>query len=114
MGRTETNIQNRIMSGCSDIALLARIPAGQYYAGKLQDGIVTNPRPVRVAFTGYPDLSGHRLSDGRAVYIEVKTDTGRVRPEQERFITVAKQNGCLAGVARSVAEAREIIQGDQA
>ena len=57
-----------------------------------------------------PDLAGYRRSDGRAVYIEVKTKRGRVTREQEQFLTVAKQAGCLAGIARSVKEAEEIVK----
>lgn len=42
------------------------------------------------------------------VAIEVK-DKGRVTPEQRRFISCVKQAGGFAGVARSVDEAKQII-----
>ena len=113
MGNRETTIQNRIMAGVSDIAVLIRVPAGQYWAGKMVDGVLVNPRPVRVAITGFPDLAGYRRSDGRAVYIEVKQGKGKATKEQEKFIEVARQAGCLAGVARSVEEARAIVEGEE-
>lgn len=100
----ETNLQLRIMVALSQTCVLVRVPAGMFWAGPNRDV------PVRVAMPGHPDLAGYRRSDGRAVYIEVKTRRGRVTKEQEQFITLAKQAGCLAGVARSVKDAEEIVK----
>lgn len=50
---------------------------------------------------------GHRFA--QFVAIEVK-DRGRPTPEQEAFITMVQQAGGLAGVARSVDEARAILR----
>ena len=61
---------------------------------------------------GFSDLFGFRISDGRAFFIEVKSPTGRVRPEQQNFIERMRSNGALAGIARSVEEARKIILED--
>lgn len=49
--------------------------------------------------------------DGRAVFIEVKTPTGRVRPEQVQFIAAVRRNGAYAGIARSVDDAIAICGG---
>lgn len=99
---TEHDIQNSIRSETADIALLFRANVGQ---GFTKDG--------RFFSTGLPkgfsDLFGFRLSDGRAVFIEIKTAAGRVRPEQERFIGRMREYGALAGIARSVEDARRII-----
>lgn len=57
---------------------------------------------------GFSDLFGVR-SDGRAFFIEVKNKTGRVRPEQEKFIERMRASGALAGVARSVEDALRIV-----
>ena len=100
----ETNLQLRIMVALSQTCVLFRIPAGMFWAGPDRDV------PVKVAVKGHPDLAGYRRSDGRAVYIEVKTKKGRTTPEQEQFLAVAKQAGCLAGIARSVKEAEEIVK----
>lgn len=107
---TETNLQLRIMVALSETCVLFRIPAGMYWAGSFHDGIIVNPRAVRVAVPGFPDLTGYRRSDGRAVYIEVKTKQGRITKEQKQFIDVAKQSGCLAGIARSIQDAMEIVK----
>ena len=57
---------------------------------------------------GFSDLFGFR-PDGRIFFIEVKNKTGKLRPEQENFMKVAKSKGALAGVARSVEDAMEIV-----
>lgn len=55
-----------------------------------------------------PEHIGLRL----AVFtsIEVKTPTGRVRPEQSAWLFTVNDAGGLAGVARSVSDAHAIIQ----
>ncbi len=99
---TEHDVQNRIRSETADIALLfrANVGSGVTYDGRHFDTGLPK---------GFSDLFGFRLSDGRAVFIEIKTATGRVRPEQERFIQKMREYGALAGIARSVEDARRII-----
>lgn len=58
---------------------------------------------------GHPDLYGFR-PDGKVFYIEVKNANGRVRPEQKQFIKTVKARGALAGIARSVEDALEIVK----
>lgn len=55
-----------------------------------------------------PEHIGLRL----AVFtsIEVKTPTGRVRPEQSAWLSTVNDAGGIAGVARSVSDAHGIIQ----
>jgi hypothetical protein len=48
--------------------------------------------------------------DGRFLAVEVKTTTGRLRPEQQRFIDAVNAKGGIAGVARSVEDALQLIQ----
>lgn len=45
----------------------------------------------------------------RALAIEVKTATGRLTEDQERFLAEKKRIGWIAGVVRSVADAEELI-----
>ena len=106
----ETDLQSRIMADLAHECVLFRIPAGLYWAGEYQDGIVINPRAVKVAIKGHPDLAGYRRRDGKAIYIEVKTGKGKPTPAQKNFIKVAQGSGCLAGVAWSVEDAREIVK----
>lgn len=55
-----------------------------------------------------PDMVGRRL----AVFcsIEIKTPTGRIRPEQQAWLGVVQGAGGIAGVARSVPDALQIIE----
>lgn len=59
---------------------------------------------------GFTDLMGVRLSDGKAFFIEVKNEKGKVRPAQERFIKKMMEHGLIAGVARSKEDALNIIR----
>lgn len=55
-----------------------------------------------------PDMVGQRI----AVFtsIEVKTPTGRVRPEQQAWLACVQQCGGIGGVARSVVDALTIVK----
>jgi hypothetical protein len=54
-----------------------------------------------------PEMVGTRL----AVFtsIEVKTPTGRIRPEQQAWLATVQGAGGIAGVARSVTDAQHIL-----
>lgn len=67
-------------------------------------------RPVTTGLPrGFSDLFGHR-PDGQAWYLEIKTATGRVRPEQAAFLAAMRLSGARAGIARSIPEAITIIE----
>ncbi len=58
---------------------------------------------------GYPDLTA--VKDGKVYFLEVKNETGRVRPEQTHFLQVMReQYGCIAGVVRSVEDALKLVE----
>lgn len=75
--------------------------------GKLQDA---NGQWIAfgVGGVGGSDLIGW-TRDGRFAAIEVKTPTGRVRPEQQSFIDAVIKAGGRAGVARSVDDVIRIL-----
>jgi len=54
-----------------------------------------------------PDMVGQQM----AVFasIEVKTPTGRLTPEQSNWLSVVQAAGGVAGVARSVEDAQQIL-----
>ena len=54
-----------------------------------------------------PDMVGTQL----AVFtsIEVKTPTGRIRPEQQAWLAIVQGAGGIAGVARSVTDAQHLV-----
>lgn len=60
-------------------------------------------RRVRVT----PEMVGQEIAQFAAV--EVKTPRGRVRPEQQQFIDHVLSAGGVAGIARSVDEAKDVL-----
>ncbi len=96
---TEADLMRSIMLALSERGhQVFRANVGLFFT---QDG-----RPVRTGLPpGFSDLFGHRAGDCRAFYLAVKTPTGRVRPEQARFIAAMRERGAIAGVVRSVEDA---------
>ena len=71
---------------------------------------LADARMIQAGLTkGGADIIGV-APDGRFLAVEVKTETGRIRPEQEVFLQVVRKAGGIAGVARSVEEALQLIQ----
>ena len=59
---------------------------------------------------GFSDLFA--VKNGRVYFLEVKTPTGKVRPEQTHFLKIMRERyGCRAGIARSVEDAIELCEG---
>lgn len=100
----EHAIQNAIRLALQESCVLFRVNVGSAYT---QDGrfFTTGVPP------GFSDLFGLRRSDGRAVFIEVKTLKGRVSEPQKRFIQRMQTAGAIAGVCRSVEDAINLING---
>lgn len=99
----ETILQNKIREGVSDIAVTFRINVGGFKVG---DRFISTGVP-----TGFSDLFGFRRSDGKAFFLEIKTETGYPSAKQKQFIKRMQENGALAGIARSIEDARRIING---
>lgn len=98
----EIDVQNSIRIGVADIALIFRANVGGF---KTEDGrYITTGLPA-----GFPDLFGVRKSDGKAVFIEVKNEKGKPSEKQLKMGEVLKSAGANWGIARSVEEARRII-----
>lgn len=101
---TESLIQNKIHVALSQAGYMVfRANVGKV---KTADG--------RFFDTGLPkgfcDLFGFK-PNGQIFFIEVKNETGRIRPEQKNFMEVMASKGALAGVARSVEDALKIVNG---
>lgn len=58
---------------------------------------------------GFPDLAGV-FPNGKFFAIELKTDKGRLSPEQAEWITKLNLSGAMAIVLRSKDEIREFIE----
>ena len=93
---------------------LLRVNAGLAWQGTViertpQRLVLARPYAIRLAAPGVSDLIG--WTHGRFVAVEVKGPRGRITDEQAAFIDLVRRSGGLAGVARSVADARAIIEG---
>ena len=118
MANAETTLQQQIrlaLGTRSDLRLFRN------QVGQLPDP--RTGRPVQFGLArGSADLIGWRTITitpdmvGRQVAvftsIEVKTERGRVRPEQHAWLSTVQQSGGIAGIARSVADASQIISCD--
>lgn len=60
---------------------------------------------------GHPDLYGFIQKTHEIFYIEVKDETGKPRPDQIRFHEHLQKYGIIHGIARSVDDARMIVEG---
>lgn len=98
--KSETVIQNEIRCALSEYGIVIRMNSGVF---QTEDG-----RHVRNGVTGLPDLLFIGCN-GKTAWIEVKTDKGRIRPEQARFIEMLQKYGHDAGIARSTSDALRII-----
>ena len=113
---SEQRIQQeiRIACGTGDTRLFRN------NTGTLKDA---NGRPVQFGLCkGSADLIGWRtvtvtpdmVGTQVAVFlsIEVKTPTGRLRPEQQQWLDAVQAAGGIAGVARSVEDAQRLTMDD--
>jgi len=99
----ETKLQNQIIVAlCQNGCVAFNHTVGQFftkYGGT-----------VNIGHHGEADIRGHRISDGRAFYIEVKLPGEKPRPDQEKFLKSMAATGALAGCAHSIEEALEIVE----
>jgi penicillin-binding protein-related factor A (putative recombinase) len=100
---TEAQIQSaihRTLGSRSDVRLFRN------HVGKVRDA---NGRWHTFGLApGSADLIG--WVRGRFLSIEVKSATGRVRPDQQTWMNVVNSHGGIAFVARSAGEAVELLE----
>ena len=65
---------------------------------------------MNVGHHGEADIWGHRCSDGKALYIEVKLPGEHPREDQKKFLKAMAATGAITGVAHSVEEALSIVK----
>jgi hypothetical protein len=110
---SEQEIQQRIRLACSR----GTVRLMRNNTGTLKD---QHGRPVSFGLCkGSADLIGWRtvtvtpdmVGQQVAVFasIEVKSATGRIRPEQQQWLDVVQAAGGIAGVARSVEDAEQLL-----
>jgi len=100
---TESDLHRLIMLDLSaDGHAVFRANVGQFFT---KDG-----RPIRTGLpVGFSDLFGFRAGDARAFFLEVKTPTGRPTAQQLQFVEAMRQRGAIAGIVRSVDDARALL-----
>lgn len=98
----ETKLQNEIIVAlCQNGCVARNHTVGQFftkYGGT-----------VNIGHHGEADIFGHRVSDGKALYIEVKLPGEKPRPDQVKFLKAMASTGAIAGVAHSIEEALNIV-----
>lgn len=99
----ETALQNSIIAALCQHGCVARNhTVGNFwtsYGGRVQVGT-----------PGESDIMGHRIADGKALYIEVKLPGESPREDQRKFLDAMANSGALSGVAHSVEEALNIVR----
>ncbi len=102
----EHSIQDQIRLALSPYAVIFRQNVGSGYTF---DGRYFNTGTPK----GFSDLFGFRKSDGKAIFIEVKNESGKLSKEQRNFLLTMKNYGAIAGVCRSSADALRLIGADK-
>jgi hypothetical protein len=122
---TEKDLQNKILLavGRGDTRLFRnQVGTGWYGCIDVRgrgDVLIRGARPLRAGLcpgssdligwrtvTVTPEMVGRRIAVFAAV--EVKSARGRISAEQQQFLEVVRSAGGIAGVARSVEEARRL------
>lgn len=101
----EIELQNQIRIALNPYAVMFRTNVGKVRTadGRFFD---TGLSP------GHSDLSGFRKSDGKAIYIEVKTEKGKLRKEQKHFLETMGKYPVIVAVCRSPEEAiKAVLEG---
>lgn len=100
----ETKLQNEIIVAlCKNGCVAFNHTVGQFftkYGGT-----------VHIGHHGEADIWGHRCSDGKAFYIEVKLPGEKPRADQEKFLRSMAATGAISGCAHSIEEALDIVKG---
>lgn len=114
----ERDVQDQVRLAVSkDTPMIClRCNAGQVWAGEKRytpeyGYIIVNPRPVKLLPEGFPDLLC--LGPGAdTVFLEVKNETGKTRPAQDRFMALMNKYGFSTAVVRSADEAVTYINSE--
>lgn len=103
MKKEETELQNKIIAAlCLNGCVARNHTVGNFltlYGSRIQIGT-----------PGESDIMGHRIADGKALYIEVKLPGESPRANQQKFLDAMTRAGAIAGCAHSVEEALDIVR----
>lgn len=102
MARLEAETQREILAAYANHprVVLWRQNTGAAAIGK---------RFVRFGLPGQADISGLIAPSGRALFIEVKSDTGKQSEVQRTFQRFVERSGAIYILARSVDDVRKAV-----
>ena len=89
--------ESLITRGVREILTLCKIANWKHWAGPM-------------SMNGVADIIG-TMQGGRALYFEVKAEGKLLRPEQETFLQIHREQGALCSVVHSPGEALSILKG---
>ena len=103
MKKEETALQNEIIAAlCLNGCVARNHTVGNFYT--------EYGARIQIGTKGESDIFGHRISDGKAVYIEVKLPGEEPREDQQKFLNAMKRAGAITGCDHSVEEALRIVR----
>ena len=80
------------------------------WAARMNTGALKiDKRLVRFGFAGCSDIIG-QMKDGRFLAIECKTKSGKMTDAQREFLLLVYCHRGVAGIARSVEDARLLVE----
>lgn len=108
--RPEAAIQKQIISyllsqGYMAVRINSAVLPGAQSGARVPSYVAATPRGKHTA--GHPDVVAYR--DGRAVFFEIKTPTGKLSDRQKRFIEVLDQYNMPTYVVRSVNDVKTAL-----
>ena len=103
MRKEETVLQNQIIAAlCLNGCVARNHTVGNFYT--------EYGSRIQVGTKGESDVMGHRIFDGKALYIEVKLPGEEPREDQQKFLDAMQRAGALSGCAHSIEEALQIVR----
>ncbi|AIM64215.1 VRR-NUC domain protein [Weissella ceti] len=102
---SEQSIQNDVQ-----VALSAR--GHKVWRANAGTAMSANGGYIKLLPKGFPDLFGFNGKTGQFFAIEMKNETGRLRPDQKTFGNMLSNQPVAYGVARSVQQAINIVEGN--
>ena len=106
MGKDANKIKRDILAIAATHPRIGRLESSPSGTFRLHHGGYFRGLPK-----GWPDLTGH-LVDGRALYVEIKTENDTLTDAQDEFLANARARGCVAGVVGSAAEFVALVEGE--
>ena len=117
--KSEHQIQDEIkLDLCNKDGFCVRCNAGKFWQGErvwsyeFQEYVIRHPRIVVGLPTGFSDLL--YIGKKQIAFIEVKDHIGKPNKDQKAFLKRVSELGHNAGIARSIEEARDIVNGFKA